>query len=361
MDDLIRVPCVMMRGGTSRGLFFLASDLPDDPARRDALLLAALGSGHAHQIDGVGGGHPATSKAAIIGPSMREGIDIDYLFAQVHVRERLVDTSPNCGNMLAAVGPFAISAGLVPVQDGITAVRMYNFNTRKVIESRVRTPGGRVRYEGDTAIDGVPGTGAPIHMAFLDAAGSKTAGLLPTGHPRETIDGLEVSCIDASVPMVIARAADLGKTGLEPPDALSEDRELMARLESLRIEAGRRMGIANAAALVIPKPALVSPAVHGGTLATRYFMPHQCHTALAITGAVGLATAAVTPGTVVAALAGPRELPTVVTLEHPAGRIEVRLERRPGIAEPIASVVRTARRLFEGSVLVSRSVIEPTP
>lgn len=360
MDDMIRIPCVLMRGGTSRGPYFIASDLPTDPARRDRVLLSAMGAGHDLEIDGIGGGHPATSKVAIVGPSRRDGVDVDYLFAQVRIRERMVDTSPNCGNMLAGVGPFAIDAGIVRPRDGVTPVRIHNVNTGKIIEARVCTPGGHVIYDGDAAIDGVPGTGAPVYLAFLDAAGAKTGALLPTGTPVDVIHGIEVTCLDAAMPVVLVRAADVGKTGYEAPDELAQDRAFAARLERLRVEAGARMGIANAAELVIPKPVLLAAPAHGGTLAARYFMPHQCHEALAITGAVAIAMAAVTPATVAAALAGALTLPAELAIEHPSGRLLVRLERRAGHAEPVALVLRTTRRLFEGAVLVKRDVLAET-
>jgi 2-methylaconitate cis-trans-isomerase PrpF len=361
LDDQIRIPCVLMRGGTSRGPFFLASDLPADSARRDRVLLSVMGSGHELEIDGIGGGNPVTSKVAIISRSSVPGADVDYLFAQVKIREHVVDTSPSCGNMLVGVGPFAVEAGLVAARDGITPVRIYNVNTGKLVEARVCTPRGRVAYDGDVAIDGVPGTAAPVHLAFLDAAGSKTGRLLPTGSPVDVIDGIEASCVDAAMPVVIVRAAALGKTGHEAARQLGDDLGFLARLERLRIEAGRRMGIADAADRVIPKPVLVAPAAHGGTLAVRYFMPHECHGALAITGAVAIAMAAVTPGTVAAALAGDVGIPADLDLEHPSGRLRVRLERLAGYADPVAFVVRTARRLFEGSVLIKRQALEPAP
>jgi 2-methylaconitate cis-trans-isomerase PrpF len=353
MSDQIRIPCVMMRGGTSRGPFFLRTDLPSDPARRDALLLSVMGAGHDLQIDGIGGGNPLTSKAAIVGPATVPGADVDYLFAQVRVRERAVDTSPNCGNMLAAVGPFAIEAGLIAASDGgITTVRIHNVNTGKLIEARVRTPGGRVVYDGETAIDGVPGTAAPIDLSFLDVAGAKTGRLLPTGVPVERIGGIEVSCIDAATPVMLVRAADLGKSGNEAADSYITDLAFMARLEVMRVEAGRRMGFPNAAAMVIPKPVLIAPAVHGGTLSVRYFMPHDCHRALAITGAIATAIACATPGTVAAAaLPGAVSPPSDLIFEHPSGRLVVRLE--PTAADrsvPVVIVRRTARRLFEGTV-----------
>ncbi|QCO15671.1 4-oxalomesaconate tautomerase [Azospirillum brasilense] len=352
----IGIPCVMMRGGTSRGPFFLASDLPATPAERDALLLSVMGAGNDLGIDGIGGGNPLTSKVAIVGPATLAGADVDYLFAQVRVQEGIVDTSPNCGNMLAAVAPFAIEAGLVPATDGVTVVRIHNVNTGKLIEARVQTPGARVTYEGGAAIDGVPGTAAPIHLAFLDAAGANTGRLLPTGAPVDRIigidgiDGVEVSCIDAAIPVMLVRAADLGKTGHEPMDSYRLDRGFMARLEALRVEAGRRMGFPNAAGMVIPKPVLLAPPTRGGTLAVRYFMPHDCHRAMAITGAVATATACTIPGTVASALAGHLALPGDVTFEHPAGRLTVHLDPGAGQSAPTASILRTSRRLFEGTV-----------
>ena len=248
------IPCVLMRGGTSRGPYFLASDLPAEAAERDHVLIQVMGAGHELQVDGIGGGHPLTSKVAIVSPSRMPGADVDYLFAQVNVRERSVDTSPNCGNMLAGVGPFALEAGLVKAADGISTVRIYNVNTKKLIEARIETPGRRVKYEGKAAIDGVPGTAAPIHLAFLDAAGSKTGKLLPTGNARDKIAGLTVSCIDAAMPIVAAKASDLGMSGYESPAEFASNLDFMRRLEALRLEAGEKMGIHNAKDLVIPKP-----------------------------------------------------------------------------------------------------------
>lgn len=347
-----RIPCVLMRGGTSRGPFFLASDLPRDARLRDAILIAALGSGHDLQVDGIGGGNALTSKVAIVGPSSHPQADVDYLFAQVHVAQRVVDTSPNCGNMLAAVGPFAIEQGLVPACNGTTRLRIHNVNTGKVIEAVVQTPGGRVTYEGEARIDGVPGTAAPIQLAFLNAAGSKTGRLLPTGQATDVIQGVTVSCIDAATPLVVVRAADLGKTGHESPAALDSDRSFMATLNAIRIEAGARMGLGDVTSLVVPKPVLIAPGTNGGTLAGRYFMPHACHKAFAVTGAVGLATACGTPGTLAAALVGPEKLPRTITIEHPSGRLDMQMEQPAGASEPVASVLRTARRIFDGTLYV---------
>ena len=355
MSHQHRIPCTLMRGGTSRGPFFLSSHLPNDPRERDALLISAMGAGHELQVDGIGGGNPLTSKVAIVGPASVAGAHVDYLFAQVKVTERTVDTSPNCGNMLSAVGPFAIEAGLVRAEIGTTRVRIHNVNTGKIIEARVATPGGRVSYEGETRIDGVPGTAAPVYLNFGDAAGAKTGRLFPTGRSTDVIQGLEVTCIDAAMPLMIVRACDLGKSGHETPAELDTDRAFMARLESLRVEAGTRMGFANVADLVIPKPVLVAAPQNGGTICGRYFMPASCHKAFAITGAVGLATACTKQDTVATAVSGAIELPNVVTIEHPSGAVDVRLEPAPDKPAPSASLVRTARRLFEGAVFAQLS------
>ncbi len=357
MDDLVRIPCVLMRGGTSKGPFFLAGDLPSEPAHRDAVLIAALGAGHRLQIDGIGGGNPLTSKVAIVGSSRRADADVDYLFAQVLVAERRVDTSPNCGNMLAGVGPFAIEAGLVQARSGTTTVRIHNVNTGKLVVARVRTEGGRVTYAGDATIDGVPGTAAPIHLAFLDAAGAKTGALLPTGMASEFIDGIEVSLVDAAMPLMLVNAAEFGLTGGEAPAEIDANRAVLTRIEALRREAGRRMGLGDVADRVGPKPVLLAQPANGGTIRVRYLMPHTCHTALAITGAVGIATAIATTGTLAARIAAHVQLPADLRIEHPSGKLDLRIERSGPQAGPVVSVVRTARRLFEGAVLVPPGLV----
>ena len=345
----VKIPCVMMRGGTSRGPYFLADDLPSDPAVRDAILISVMGAGHQLEIDGIGGGNPVTSKVAIVSRSTRPDADIDYLFAQVSVRERAVDTSPNCGNMLSGVGPFAIEAGLIPATPGTTTLRIFNVNTGKVIEVTVQTPNGRVTYIGDASISGVPGTAAPILMTFLDAAGSKTGALLPTGKPLDRFEGIDVSCVDAAMPVIIVRASDMGKTGYETYTELNADKDFFARLEKIRIAAGTAMGIANVADKVIPKPIMIAPGKEGTTLTVRYFMPHDCHPALAITGSVALASACATPGTLAAQMCGAVTLPATLSFAHPSGKLDVVADKGDGAA-PKVSVVRTARRLFEGFV-----------
>jgi 2-methylaconitate cis-trans-isomerase PrpF len=268
------------------------------------------------------------------------------------VAQRRVDTAPNCGNMLCAVGPFAIEQGLVNPGEGTTLVRIRNLNTNTFVNSLVETPGGIVRYEGRTTIDGVPGTAAPVQLTFLDAVGSKTGKLFPTGQAMDVIDGIPVTCLDMAMPMMIVDATRLGVTGAETPAQLDANTALLKRLEALRLKAGKAMGLGDVSGMVIPKPVLVSPPRHGGTLQVRYFMPHNCHRALAITGSIGLATACVSPGTVVMEMLGDaaRNL-SQVRLEHPSGGIDVALSRTGQDGQTIqASVVRTARRLFSGFV-----------
>lgn len=346
------VPCTLMRGGTSRGAFFLASDLPPNPAARDAALISAMGAGHDLQIDGLGGGNPLTSKVAIVSRSVRADADIDYLFAQVKVGQRLVDTSPNCGNMLSAVGPFAIERGLVRAQLGETRIRIFNINTGKRVEAVMQTPDGRVSYDGNCRIDGVPGTAAPILLTFLDAAGAKTGRLFPSGQTIDIIDGIPCTLIDAATPLMIVEAAHLGKTGHESPHQLDADRGFIGRLEALRLEAGRRMGLGDVRGLVIPKPVLVAEPAAGGTLTARYFMPHLAHKALAVTGAVGIATAATIAGTVTNGIAPRAGIGQPIRIEHPSGGLDLTLaQRQPGGAFEV-SLVRTARKIFDGAVFV---------
>ncbi|MEJ6846290.1 4-oxalomesaconate tautomerase [Sinorhizobium fredii] len=348
MNDLLAIPCVLMRGGTSKGPFFLANDLPAEASKRDKILLSVMGSGHPLQIDGIGGGNPVTSKVAIVGPATIPGADVDYLFAQVRVDQQLVDTSPNCGNMLAAVGPFAIEAGLVPARGETTLVRIHNVNTGKMIEADVPTPNGNVSYLGEAAIDGVPGRAAPISLTFMDAAGARTGQLFPTGKPVDLIDGVAVTCIDCAMPMMLVEAGAIGASGFETAAHLNADRALLDRLEKLRISAGERMGLGDVRNQVTPKPVLISRPTSGGDISVRYFMPHQCHPSLATTGAVGIATACISENTVASRLIGTRKPPVVLSIEHPSGHLDVKLHERDG--KVVAGILRTARRLFEGHV-----------
>ncbi|KQQ87662.1 4-oxalomesaconate tautomerase [Aureimonas sp. Leaf324] len=353
------IPTVLMRGGTSRGPFILERDLPADPASRDRVLIEMMGSPHPLQVNGIGGGDPLTSKVAIISPSTRPGIDVEYLFAQVGVTQAVVDTNPNCGNMLSAVGPFAIEAGLVQPGDAETTVRIFNRNTGKSIHAVVQTPGGAVTYDGSAEIDGVAGSAAPIKLTFLDATGSKTSGLFPTGERRETIDGIEVSLVDYAMPMMLVRAADVGLAGNETPDDLDARRDLFGRLEIMRREAGRRMGLGDVSNAVVPKIGILSePRRADGTITSRYLVPHRTHKAHAVTGALCVAVAARTPGTIAFDLAAPGDGSGAVLVEHPSGKIGIDLETAEDGTVRRASLIRTARRIFEGNVILSGSAAE---
>ncbi len=346
------VPCVLMRAGTSRGPFFLREWLPQDPARRDEALIGAIGASDVLQLDGVGGGSSLNSKVAIVSRSSEPGCDVDYLFAQVGVGERSVDTRPNCGNMLSGVAPFAIEQGLVEAADGETTVRVFNVNTRTRIDVTVLTPQRRVTYAGDTCIDGVAGTAAPIRLNFLDAAGAVTGALFPTGRRIDTIDGIEVTCIDSAMPMMIVRARDLGVGGGESPHELDAAPGLLERLDAMRRQAGAMMGLGDVSHSVVPKPVLVSAGDGVDSLTSRYFTPRRCHASHAVTGAVGIATAFALPGTVASssvATSGRRRIAVL----HPQGRIEVDVEiaGEGGAARVTqAALVRTARKILQGEL-----------
>src|SRR5579862_2767622 len=318
---LTAIPCTLMRGGTSKGLYFHSDALPRERAARDRVLLAAMGSPDVRQIDGVGGAHPLTSKVAIIGPATRADADVDYLFLQVVVDRAEVSDAQNCGNILAGVGPWAIENGLVAASGAITPVRIHMVNTASVAVAHVPTPGGRVEYEGDARIDGVPGTAAAIVIDFLDIAGSSCGALLPTGRVIDEVEGIEVTCIDNGMPVVILRAADLGKSGTETPEELESDADLKARLERIRLSLGPHMNLGDVAKKTVPKMTLISAARHGGILSTRTFIPHRVHEAIGVLGAVSVATACLMPGSVAAQLTGARGSPGPhrLDIEHPSG------------------------------------------
>lgn len=349
MSDGIR--CMWMRGGTSKGGFFLADDLPRDPAARDALLLAVMGSPDPRQIDGLGGADPLTSKVAVVRRSDRADADVDYLFLQVFVDRPVVSDSQNCGNMLAAVGPFAIERGLVAAQDGQTAVRVFMENTGQLADVTVQTPGGRVSYAGAAAIDGVPGTHAPIGIVFRDTAGSSCGALLPTGRAVDVIDGIPCTLIDNGMPCVILAAADLGVTGTEPPEVLDGDTALKSRLDSIRLQAGPLMNLGDVTQDSVPKMVLVSAPQAGGAIHTRSFIPHVCHKAIGVLGAVSVGTACLLPEGPAAALAKTgRDNPRRLSIEHPTGEFTVLATLDAAGAVLAAGVLRTARKLADGHV-----------
>ncbi len=366
MQTAIR--CCFMRGGTSRGPFFAEDDLPIDVATRDRVLLAVMGSPDRRQIDGLGGAHPLTSKVGIVRRSRTSGVDLDFLFAQLQPERDTVDTTPNCGNMLAAVVPFALESGLVEPQGDTTTLRVLTRNTDMQCDITVRTPmtptGRRVEYEGEARIDGVPGTSAPITINFLDTAGSVCSALLPTGRALDGIDvdGLgvvEATCIDNGMPMVLVRAADFARTGYEEVAQLNADDELKSRLEALRLAAGRAMGLGDVAAKSFPKMCLIAAPRAGGAVATRCFIPHVCHDAIGVLAAVTVATACVLEGTVAQGIARlPDGRVKTVSVEHPSGEFSVELELDRDDPRKVvrAALLRTARLLMRGEAMIPASV-----
>lgn len=367
----VAIPCWFMRGGTSRGPFFRAGDLPENPASRDAVLLAALGSPDVRQIDGLGGGNPLTSKAGIVGLSDRAGVDLEFQFAQLQPDSSLVDLTPNCGNMLAAVVPFAIEAGLLVPQSDVTTARILTLNTGLVAEITVNTPAGEagryVEYSGDVHIDGVPGTAAPISINFLDTAGSVCSSLLPTGNVRDRVDvpgvgTVDVTCIDNGQPLVVVAAAALGRTGYESAAALNEDQELKSRLEILRAACGSLMGLGDVSGKNYPKMTLVAPPVQGGAISTRSFIPHVCHDSIGVLAAVTAATACVIEGTVAHAIATVDPGAEIqVSVEHPAGEFSVQLGLDPRNPQHVtkSALLRTARLIMAGDVFIPRRTWHP--
>jgi len=366
--DLTAIPCILMRGGTSRGPFFLESELPAAPALRDRVLLAAMGSPDRRQIDGLGGAHPLTSKVGIVRRSTTPGVDLDFLFAQLQPDQDTVDVTPNCGNMLAAVLPFALERGLLPLQDGSTTARVLTLNTGMQCDITVPTPGGRLQYTGEARIDGVPGTAAPISINFLDTAGSVCPSLLPSGRVLDRVrvegDGFEAFDIDATLidngmPMVLVRAADLGATGYEPVAEMNADTALKAKLEALRLSVGPLMGLGDVKAKNYPKMCLVASPQDGGAIATRCFIPHVCHEAIGVLAAVTVATACVLEGSVTQGIArvAPGLAPTV-SVEHPTGEFSVELGLDPNNPQQVvrAALLRTARPIMRGEVYISEDI-----
>ena len=345
------VRCLWMRGGTSKGGFFLADDLPADPAGRDAFLRRVMGSPDPRQIDGMGGADPLTSKVAVVSPSERDGVDVDYLFLQVSVDAPLVSDAQTCGNILAGVGPFAIERGLVPARDGETPVTIYLENTGQTAVATVQTPGGTVRYAGDARIDGVPGAAAPVPLQFRDTAGATCGALLPTGRAVDRVDGIDVTLIDNGMPCVVLRAEDAGIAGDESRAALDADEALKIRLERLRLACGPLMNLGNVVAKTVPKMTMVSAPQNGGAIATRTFIPHRCHATIGVLGAVSVATACLLPGAPASALADlPPGNPKALAIEHPSGQTTVIAALADDGSVASAAILRTANKLMDGTV-----------
>ncbi|WP_172122055.1 4-oxalomesaconate tautomerase [Devosia sp. 919] len=340
-----------MRGGTSKGGFFLAEELPADIAARDALLLRIMGSPDSRQIDGMGGANPLTSKVAVVKRSVRPGVDVDYLFLQVSVDKAVVSDKQNCGNILAGVGPFAIERGLIPAQDGTTSVRIFMENTGQIAVSTVATPDGAVVYDGDARIDGVPGTAAAVPIFFEDTAGSSCGALLPTGNAVDRVLGVDVTLIDNGMPCVILDASDFGVTGTETPAELDANDTLRQRLEEIRLAVGPMMNLGDVRDATVPKMTLVSPARSCGVISTRSFIPHKCHDAIGVLAAVSVASACLLPeGPAQRIAAKTTGQERSLSVEHPTGEFTVvaQLDDAGSIAK--AGVLRTARKLMDGWV-----------
>jgi len=344
-------PCLWMRGGTSKGGFFLKSDLPADTAERDAFLLGVMGSPDERQIDGMGGADPLTSKVAVVSKSEREGIDVDYLFLQVFVDQAIVTDAQNCGNILAGIGPFAIERGLIPATGDETSVAIFMENTGQVAVATVQTPGGVVTYNGDAKIDGVPGSHAPIPLEFRDTAGSSCGALLPSGNAVDVVNGVPVTLIDNGMPCVVMKAEDVGITGYEDRESLDANTELKAKIEAIRLAVGERMNLGDVKEKSVPKMMLVAPPKNGGAVTVRSFIPHRAHATIGVLGAVSVATACLIPGSPAAEVAQiPEGNRKTLSVEHPTGEMSCVLELDDKGNVATAALLRTARKLMDGTV-----------
>jgi 4-oxalomesaconate tautomerase len=340
------IRCMQMRGGSSKGAYFLREDLPADVGARDDLLLRIMGSPDERQIDGIGGGHPLTSKVAVVSPSADENADVDYLFLQVVPDRAVVTDAQTCGNLLSGVGPFAIERGLVAVTGDTTTVRIRIVNpTVNLVEARVRTTGGQACYEGDTVMAGTPFPAAPVELTFPGGENPVFA----TGRLVDEFAGVEATCVDAGMPVVLLRATDLGLDGAEDAADLERRDDLRSTVERVRLAAGEAMGLGDVRDTTVPKITIVSPPRHGGAVTTRTFIPHRVHAAIGVLGAVSVAVAVRTPGTV----AHQGSTDRTVHIEHPTGTFDVGVDLDPaGSATRVhrSTVVRTARKLSDGLV-----------
>lgn len=355
---------MQLRGGSSKGLYFRSADLPPDGTTRDRVLLAAMcgvGPEDPRQIDGLGGADPLTSKVAIVSPSGRADADLEYEFVQVVVGGGVTDRTQNCGNILAAVVPFAIESGMLQAQAPVTTARVFMVNSSSVCEVTIQTPGARPEYAGDARVDGVPGTAAPVICSYMDTAGSACGALFPTGNLTDVVDGVRVTCIDNGMPVVVLRAADLGRSGYETRDELNGDDELKGRLEHIRLQLGPKMNLGEVDGKVVPKMSLIAPPISGGVIHTRTFIPHVCHAAIGVLGAVSVATACVIPGTVAEGMAVLPQGSDVYSVEHPTGEFSVTLEVDYSGPQPQvrkAGLLRSARLLSRGEVLIPEGIWE---
>ncbi len=351
---------MVMRGGTSKGAYFMADELPDDPDERDVLLARIMGSPDPRQIDGIGGAHPLTSKVAVVSRSEDSEADVDYLFLQVGVEDGSVSDRQNCGNLLAGVGHFAIERGLIAASGTQAQVRIRMVNSDSLATATFPLDRGRPVYDGETVISGVPGTAAEVRLDFADTAGSTCGALLPTGAAADVIDGVEMTCVDNGMPTVVLRAADLQIAGDEDPAVLEANQPFRERLESIRCQAGKLMNLGDVSGTTVPKMTLVSAPRAGGSICTRTFIPHRCHDAIGVLGAVSVATALRLPGGTGSELLGPRTDPDLVQIEHPTGIFAAQVELADGPDGPVvgrSGIVRTARKLFDGVVFPSSAAI----
>jgi 4-oxalomesaconate tautomerase len=359
MSSQMAIRCSIIRGGTSKGLYFHAGDLPKDPVIRDAVLLAAMGSPDPREIDGLGGGHPLTSKVAVVRKSQRDDADVDYLFLQVWPDRAEVSDNQNCGNLLAGVGPFALEEGIIAVDGDTTDVRIWMENTHSLAVATVQTPGGRVRYDGATHIDGVPGTHAPVAIEFLDIAGSSCGALLPTGNAVDVIEGIRVTCVDNGMPVVCLKAEEVGLSGYEEPTVIESNREVGDLVERIRLKAGPLMNLGGVRSSTVPKMCLLAPARHGGAVSTRTFIPQRIHDAIGVFGAVSVATACLIPGSVAFEIASVPKDNAALDIEHPSGHFSVTLDVNASGGDVVvnhAALLRTARLLMRGDVFIPSAV-----
>lgn len=358
--SLKNIPCILMRGGTSRAPYFDAADLPQDRDSLARVLISAMGAGSPLQVDGIGGGQPTTSKVAMLSRSDHDWADIDYFFAQVHAEKSEVDFSPSCGNILSGVGPAALEMGLLEASEKETRVRIRNVNTSALIEAVVQTPGGIVRYDGDARIDGVPGTAAPVILNFMEVIGSKTGSLFPTGNSLDVIDDTRVTCIDVAMPMVIGLATDFAISGYESQEELDANKALFEKMEKIRLKAGELMGLGDVSHSVVPKFGLLAPPARGGAISARYFMPWSCHPTYAVTGSICTGSCLLSPNTVANGITKlGTKTPVSLTIEHPSGTLEVVFDystQEDSFTLNSAGVLRTARRLFVGAVSVPDAI-----
>lgn len=350
----------LMRGGTSKGLYFLAQDLPKDTKLRDEILLSIMGSPDLRQIDGVGGAHPLTSKVAIVSKSVRDDADIDYLFLQVQVDRAEVSDAQNCGNILAGIGPFAIESGLVATNDGITNVKIHMINTGALAQAQILTPNKKVQYHGDARIDGVPNSHAPIMIDFLDVAGSSCGALLPSGNLIDEINGIKLTLIDNGMPVIIIKANDLGLSGYEAPEVLENNKELREIIENIRLKAGPMMNLGDVSKKSVPKITIIAPPKNNGDISTRTFIPHRCHDAIGVLGAVSVATACALKGSIAyqnEEFSGEKTF----EIEHPTGFFSVQMEIEGSGANlkiKKSALLRTARLIMRGQVFFDENILK---